>query len=187
MRTEARTADRAPSAEELPGRLRLAVGRLARLLGRHAAAELTLSQWSALSTIARSGPLRIGELGELERVSVPTLSRLVADLEALGLVERRTDPADARAHRLTVTAAGLQWLSRAKAGYTAALADQLGCLSADQRATLAASVPVLELLVDRLSRPRAPDHDPRPRAPDHDPRPHVHDDDPRPHVPHHDL
>jgi DNA-binding MarR family transcriptional regulator len=123
-------AERMPEAE-LPSRLRLAIGRLARVLRRHVAGELTMSQWSALSTIARCGPLRIGELGELEGVSVPTLSRLVADLEALGLVERRTDPADARAHRLTVTAAGRQRLARVKADYTAVLASQVDAMSPD--------------------------------------------------------
>lgn len=160
MTTEADTTDRgpaAPAARELPGRLRLTVGRLARLLARQVDADdLTVSQWSALATIARCGPLRTGELGDREHVSVPTLSRLVSDLEARGLVERRLDPADARAHRLTVTAAGRQWLGKKHAA-TALLAGLLDDLSPSQRDAVAVAVPALEVLVDRLSRHHVPD------------------------------
>ena len=50
--------------------------------------------------------LRITELGEDVLLTQPGMSRLVARLEARGLVQRVDDPADARACRITLTPAG---------------------------------------------------------------------------------
>lgn len=59
----------------------------------------------ALST-AKSG-LRMSELGKDVLLSQPGLSRLVARLEARGLIERHPDPDDARASILRLSRAGL--------------------------------------------------------------------------------
>ena len=59
----------------------------------------------ALST-APDG-LRITELGEDVLLTQPGMSRLVARLEARGLVQRVADPDDARASRIRLTAAGV--------------------------------------------------------------------------------
>ncbi len=58
----------------------------------------------ALSS-ARDG-LRITELGEDVLLTQPGMSRLVARLEARGLVHRVDDPDDARASRIRLTPAG---------------------------------------------------------------------------------
>ena len=62
-------------------RLRLAIGRLSRRLRRHQLAGLTLTQVAALSTVDRTGPLRLSELAAAEGVAPSTLTRLVAALE----------------------------------------------------------------------------------------------------------
>lgn len=59
----------------------------------------------ALST-APNG-LRITELGEDVLLTQPGMSRMIARLEARGLVERADDPQDRRACRIRLTAAGL--------------------------------------------------------------------------------
>jgi DNA-binding MarR family transcriptional regulator len=59
----------------------------------------------ALST-APDG-LRITELGEDVLLTQPGMSRLIARLEARGLVERADDPEDRRACRIRLTAAGV--------------------------------------------------------------------------------
>lgn len=51
--------------------------------------------------------LRISELGEDVLLTQPGVSRLVARLEARGLVQRVADPEDARASRIRLTAAGV--------------------------------------------------------------------------------
>jgi DNA-binding MarR family transcriptional regulator len=59
----------------------------------------------ALSTAP--GPLRITELCEDVLLSQPGMSRLIARLEAKGLLERVEDPSDARASRVRMTAEGV--------------------------------------------------------------------------------
>jgi DNA-binding MarR family transcriptional regulator len=59
----------------------------------------------ALSTAPADG-LRITELGSDALLTQTGLSRLVARLEANGLVERVADPADGRASRIRLTEAG---------------------------------------------------------------------------------
>jgi len=51
--------------------------------------------------------LRITELGEDVLLTQPGMSRLVARLEARGLVQRVDDPDDARACRIRLTASGV--------------------------------------------------------------------------------
>jgi DNA-binding MarR family transcriptional regulator len=52
--------------------------------------------------------LRITELGDDVLITQPGMSRLIARLEARGLVERADDPDDARACRVRLTQAGAQ-------------------------------------------------------------------------------
>ena len=59
----------------------------------------------ALSSVPEG--LRITELGEDVLLTQPGMSRLVARLEARGLVERVDDPDDARASRIRMTPAGV--------------------------------------------------------------------------------
>jgi DNA-binding MarR family transcriptional regulator len=61
----------------------------------------------ALSTAPPEG-LRITELRDDVLLTQPGLSRLIARLEATGLVEREADPDDARASRIRLTDAGVR-------------------------------------------------------------------------------
>ena len=60
----------------------------------------------ALSTATEG--LRITELCDDVLLTQPGMSRLIARLEARGLVERRDDPDDARASRIRLTPAGVE-------------------------------------------------------------------------------
>lgn len=60
----------------------------------------------ALSTAPPDG-LRITELRNDVLLTQPGLSRLIARLESLGLVEREADPDDGRASRIRLTDAGV--------------------------------------------------------------------------------
>jgi DNA-binding MarR family transcriptional regulator len=60
----------------------------------------------ALSTAPPEG-LRISELNADVLLTQPGLSRLIARLEAAGLVERDADPEDGRASRIRLTAEGV--------------------------------------------------------------------------------
>lgn len=77
----------------------------------------------ALST-ARSG-LRMNELGKDVLLSQPGLSRLVARLEARGLIERHPDPDDARASILCLSRAGLHVQRRVGARHGRQVAEAM--------------------------------------------------------------
>lgn len=72
---------------------------------------LTSAQWRVLSHVARCETLKqqalnqagLADLLDMEPIS---LSRQIDRIEAAGLIERRPDPADRRAHRLFLTEAG---------------------------------------------------------------------------------
>ena len=135
-------------------RLRVAIARLSRWLRRHELAGLTPTQLSALSTVDRIGPLRLGDLAAAEKIAPSTLTRLVTVLEESGYVERCPVPGDARASTLTITHAGHEVLERIREQSMILLADRLRTLTAEQRATLAAALPALEQLAD--ADPRSP-------------------------------
>jgi len=59
-----------------------------------------------LGLLVKKGPQRVGEIAQALGTDPSTVSRKVAALVDAGLVERRVDPADGRAHLLAATAAG---------------------------------------------------------------------------------
>jgi DNA-binding MarR family transcriptional regulator len=132
-------------------RLRLAIGRLSRRLRRHQLAGLTPGQVAALSTVERSGPLRLSELAAIEGIAPSTLTRLVAALEERNYVQRCAVAGDARASELAITPAGREVLDRIRQESTAALAGSLASLQPAQLAALAAALPVIEQLADDSS------------------------------------
>jgi DNA-binding MarR family transcriptional regulator len=136
-------------------RLRVTIARLSRRLRKHELAGLTPTQLSALATVERTGPLRLGDLAAAEQIAPSTLTRLVSVLEDHGYVERRAVPGDARAWTLVVTARGHEVLDRIRQENTLLLADSLLTLSAEQLAALAAALPALEQLAEATPQPRA--------------------------------
>jgi DNA-binding MarR family transcriptional regulator len=69
--------------------------------------ELSMREYDVLYTLSKCRePVRISELNRHVLLSQPALSRLVDRLAERGLVERQPDPADGRAIRLSLTAAG---------------------------------------------------------------------------------
>ncbi|HMG62401.1 MAG TPA: MarR family transcriptional regulator [Streptosporangiaceae bacterium] len=129
-------------------RLRTALLRLSRRLRRHEVADLTPTQLSALATVSRDGPLRLGDLAAAERIAPSTLTRLVSALEDRGFVGRSPVPGDARAWLISVTELGTVMLDRVRQETTSVLAANLLTLPADQLAALAAALPALEHLAD---------------------------------------
>ena len=79
--------------------------RLLRTYSDHRARELnmTRAQWAVLARLQRCEGVKQSELAEALDLAPITLGRLVDKLTAAGLVERRDDAADRRAHRLYLT------------------------------------------------------------------------------------
>lgn len=125
-----------PSDHEtaMAARLRLSATRLARRLRQQSDSGLTPTQLSALAAIERHGPVTLGDLANHERVAPPTTTRVVAKLEADGLVARQADPVDRRSSLVTATAAGAELIEQTRTRKDAWLASRIAELSpADQR------------------------------------------------------
>jgi DNA-binding MarR family transcriptional regulator len=127
-------------------RLKAAVLRLSRHLRKHDVAGLTPTQLSALATVAREAPIRLGDLAAAERIAPSTLTRLVSALEERGYVRRAPVPGDARASLISATPSGSAILDRIRQETTTLLTDNLRHLSAGERAALTAALPALEHL-----------------------------------------
>ena len=110
-RAEIRAADDS-DALAMADRLRLSATRLARRLRQESGTDLTPSQLAALASIDRHGPLTLGTLAEVEQVAPPSITKVVAKLEAAELVVRRADDADRRVAWVSLTPAGATRLAR---------------------------------------------------------------------------
>jgi DNA-binding MarR family transcriptional regulator len=133
---------------ELAARLRLAITRTARRLRQEAGTDLGPSQLAALATIERHGPLAPSDVAARERIKRPTVTRILARLDAAGLVERLPDPSDGRAAIVSVTSEGRALLRRLRQRKTAYLARRLGELPAEDIAALERAAGVLEALLE---------------------------------------
>jgi len=77
------------------------------LAARDAWDDLVPREYGVLYALSSASEgMRITELGEDVLLTQPGMSRLVARLEARGLVQRVDDPADARACRIRLTSSG---------------------------------------------------------------------------------
>lgn len=143
-----------PGTAELASRLRLSIGRLMRQLRHQQIGGLTASQLSALYTVEKHEPIRLSDLACHERISPPTLTRCVASLEELGLLERRSDPDDHRAALITLSPRGRELAEELRRERTTILTERIEGLDAAARRALAAALPALEALT--ADQPPAP-------------------------------
>jgi DNA-binding MarR family transcriptional regulator len=132
-------------------RLRIALGRISRLIDRHVSGEgMTRSQLSVLGTIARHKAMGVGELAETEGLNPTMCSRIVGKLEAAELVRRVPGAQDRREVRVEITAAGNRLHQKLRVQRTRLLGERLTALPERQRRALLAAVPALELLADAM-------------------------------------
>jgi DNA-binding MarR family transcriptional regulator len=143
-------APRANSPDHVADRLHSAAIHLLRRLRREDdASGLSAPRLSALSVMVFGGPITIGALAAAEQVRVPTMSRLVAALEADGLVRRVPDESDGRVVRVAATPAATALLHAGRRRRVSALSADVGKLSASERKALLAAIPLLERLAGR--------------------------------------
>ena len=127
--------------------LRGAVMRLSRRL-RHQRVDETLSptEMSVLATLARCGSATPGELARKEHVQPPSMTRIVAMLEAKGLVRREPHPDDRRQVVVSRTEQAEAMLAESRTKRNAWLAELAEGLTDEERAVLRQAAPVLEKL-----------------------------------------
>ena len=91
-----------------------------------------------------SGPKTLGDLAAAEQVRAPTISRLAADMERIGLIRRRADPDDARVARVEMSAKGRRVLGRGRELRISDIEARVRRLGPVELATLEKAVSVIE-------------------------------------------
>lgn len=134
-------------ATQLATLLRDAITRLNRRVRQtRPVGDLTVTQYSALTSLELAGALTPGELADIERVRPPTMTRIVAKLEQRGLVQRSPHPTDGRQVLLSATDAGRNVLARHGQARDEWLIQRLAELSPEERETLRRAAEVLQRL-----------------------------------------
>jgi DNA-binding MarR family transcriptional regulator len=129
-------------------RLRLVVARLARLLRQQDDSGLGPTLTAALSTVAKHGPLTLGDLAGRERVAPPTITKVVDKMVAAGLVERHPHPVDRRVSLVAVTDLGTSTLADLRGRRTAWLRVRLADLDPTDVEVVAQATAILERIVE---------------------------------------
>jgi DNA-binding MarR family transcriptional regulator len=99
---------------------------------------------SALSVLVFGGPRSLSELAAAEGVKPPSMTRVVQELEAEGLIRRHVNERDRRGIRLEATARADRILKEGRARRAALLAEWLERLDDRAFAKIEAALPALE-------------------------------------------
>jgi DNA-binding MarR family transcriptional regulator len=141
--------DGEPCDTGLASDLSLAVMRLARQLRfRRPQSPVTLSQMSALATLLKEGAMTPGALAIRERVRPPSMTRVIASLADMGLVDRTPHPDDGRQVLVSVSGAGADLLETERRASREWLAQRLDTLNGADRDTLRTAADLMSALVD---------------------------------------
>jgi DNA-binding MarR family transcriptional regulator len=104
--------------------------------GRIESLGLTMRMWGALNVLDAEGEITQHALCKGIGIDPSSMVATIDELEAKGLVERRRNPNDRRAHALHVTAEGREALARGRKLVSRAEQDLLAPLDADERKQL---------------------------------------------------
>ena len=127
-----------------------AVRLLRRLRTSDGESGLSAAQASVISVLVYGGPSNISRLAATEQVRIPTMSRLVKDLETAGLVTRTPDPADARASLIKAAPRAHALLDTARSLRLGRLERAIAACTPADRSLLTRAAPVLLRLAERI-------------------------------------
>jgi len=115
------------------------------LLEREAKADmgLTLPQAHAIHALNDATSLRMQELAETLGLAQSTVTRLVAPLKRMGLLDRRPDRNDGRATRAFLTEKGTRSVDDLEARERDLYSELVGLLPATRRAEVVAAIELL--------------------------------------------
>jgi DNA-binding MarR family transcriptional regulator len=119
---------------------------IARLWRRVNAGKFNPTELILLGAIKRNAPISLAELVVLERLTAPTVSRVVRSLEVRGLVER-LGTSDRRVSLVRLSPQGTEVQLSLIGDINVELAGRLEKLTREQRKVLELAVPVLDLLL----------------------------------------
>ncbi|MUL48853.1 MarR family transcriptional regulator [Mycobacterium sp. CBMA293] len=135
--------------DRLANDLSLAVVRLSRQLRfRRPDSPVSLTQLSALATLAKEGPMTPGALAIRERVRPPSMTRVIASLVDLGLVDRSAHPDDRRQVLVVVSPDGQDLYDAERRAGMEWLQERLEQLTDNDRATLLSAADLMFAIID---------------------------------------
>jgi DNA-binding MarR family transcriptional regulator len=105
---------------------------------------------SALSVLVFAGPMRLTDLARAEHVRPPTMTRIVAALEAGQLAQRKSDSTDARSAQIKATARGTRLMREARRRRIVKLAEALNAVSEEELVVLSRAAAIIERLSDAM-------------------------------------
>lgn len=133
---------------ELASLLRQVVVPLARQIQRRTMDNFTPTELSIIGAVLRHEPISLGDLAARERLSPPTISKVITALERDDMVKRIPDVQDRRVCRVRITDAGRQWVYTTRTARNEWLAERIVLLSLDERKELSAAITVLQRFID---------------------------------------
>ena len=113
---------------------------------------VSAAQLSALSVLM-SGPKTLGELATAEQVRAPTMSRLVSEMQRVGVARKVADRRDGRVVRVDATPKGLRALRRGRAMRIDAIERLIATRSAADTRALDRAVDLIEEMLGARAAP----------------------------------
>ena len=111
----------------------------------------SLTASTVLALLDDEGPVRISALAVASGVSQPSVTELVGRLQREGLVTRLSDPQDARATLVDITARGRAQRMKLQKSIHDRLIGLLDMLPDESRATLSLAMRVAAPIIDQLT------------------------------------
>jgi DNA-binding MarR family transcriptional regulator len=115
--------------------------------------SLPMAQVELLQVLGEHSPARISDLAARRRLAPSTVSGLIGQMIAAGLVARDVDAADRRASVVTLTAAGREQLHAWTTAHERRIDAALASLDEPARAAITNALPALFQLAERLGEP----------------------------------
>lgn len=131
---------------ELAYELRIACMRLVRRVRYHT--ETLPPHFFTVLARLHHGSCTAADLAARERVSAPSMSRTVTELEERGLLTRAADEFDKRRLQCTITPAGIQALTSARKERDAWMSEKLSSCTPKELATLRAATAIINKMLD---------------------------------------
>ncbi|MGD8195040.1 MarR family winged helix-turn-helix transcriptional regulator [Herbiconiux sp. P18] len=137
-----------PELQNLLSDLVSVTHRLTRIAAQATGESTSPATWRTLSVLSSFGPMRLGELAKQSRVSQPTMTKIVANLNEVEWIRRIADVDDARAWQIALAPKGIKALAEWRDKLGAALAPLFDDLDHEEIEVISRAVDLLHECTD---------------------------------------
>ncbi|SDZ35039.1 MarR family winged helix-turn-helix transcriptional regulator [Herbiconiux ginsengi] len=145
--TSTSTATRSELSELLSDLVSV-TNRLTRIAAQATGESTSPATWRTLSVLSSFGPMRLGELAKQSRVSQPTMTKIVANLNEVEWIRRIADVDDARAWQIALAPKGIKALDEWRDRLGSALAPLFTDLDHEEIDVISRAVDLLHECTD---------------------------------------